>query len=230
MTVRISKPALNLREKLTELDKPRTVEQQQFWFDSLVTNGTFDNDISWWTDNSTGTGSISWNASGYLDLNTTDVSNRGEAEQAITIVANTTYVLSASVTTTVDVNIQVWSGSNQTGTLLFASNGTTTGDYSFTFNSLSFTTCYVVFQGNGAGANTVNVDNISVHEVDENGDVIHSLPLGWKPLHVYEEGLLQREGDVRDYTVINNGFDYKVKPAVAPGASTETCVIAEREL
>ena len=43
----------------------------------LIANGTFDTDISGWTDNSESGGSISWDASGYLNL-TTGASNLNE--------------------------------------------------------------------------------------------------------------------------------------------------------
>jgi hypothetical protein len=51
------------------------------------------------------------------------------------------------------------------------------------------------------------------------------MPKGWKPKDVFEHGLLQREGAANDYEVVYDGFDYKVKPTVAPTATTETCVI-----
>jgi hypothetical protein len=63
---------------------------------------------------------------------------------------------------------------------------------------------------------TATVDDILVFEVDSSGDVVQRLPKGWKPKDVFEDGLLQREGAAHDYTVVYDGFDYYVKPAVAP--------------
>ena len=47
MGVVISKPAINIREQLTELKATQGYEEQQFHFDNLVTNGTFDADTDW---------------------------------------------------------------------------------------------------------------------------------------------------------------------------------------
>jgi hypothetical protein len=79
----------------------------------------------------------------------------------------------------------------------------------------------------GAASQVAIYDNVSVYESDGT-DVVHRLPKGWKPKDVFEDGLLQREGAANDYEVVYDGFDYYVKPAVAPGASTQTCVIGVR--
>jgi hypothetical protein len=72
-------------------------------------------------------------------------------------------------------------------------------------------------------------DNISVYEVDPVDDkVIHTMPKGWKPLHVFEDGALQREGSAYDYTVEYDGFNYIVKETVAPVAPYSTTVIGVR--
>ncbi len=49
----------------------------------LITNGTFDGDISGWTDGSTGTCSIGWNAGGYLEVSS-DGSCYARAKQQLT--------------------------------------------------------------------------------------------------------------------------------------------------
>jgi len=50
MTVKITKPALNLREELASLrNQGSAYEESKFYLDSLVTNGTFDSDTSGWT-------------------------------------------------------------------------------------------------------------------------------------------------------------------------------------
>ena len=50
----------------------------------LVTNGTFDTDLSGWTDSSTGTGTVTVNGSNQVELYRADVSNRGIISQDIT--------------------------------------------------------------------------------------------------------------------------------------------------
>jgi hypothetical protein len=47
MTVIVSKPAVNLREELASLRNQGGYQEQQFYFDGLVTNGTFDTDTNW---------------------------------------------------------------------------------------------------------------------------------------------------------------------------------------
>ena len=49
MTVYIEKPAVNLREELASLRNQGGYQEQQFYFDGLVTNGTFDTDTTGWT-------------------------------------------------------------------------------------------------------------------------------------------------------------------------------------
>ena len=39
---------------------------------------------------------------------------------------------------------------------------------------------------------------------------------GWKPLHVFNAGLLQKEGSGDEYEVIYDGFTYTVSFSVAP--------------
>ena len=99
--------------------------------------------------------------------------------------------------------------------------------YTFTFTAKA-TTTYIHLASSGV-TDVTRWDNISVFEVDANDDVIHTMPKGWVPKDVFEDGLLQREGAAHDYTVVYDGFDYYVKPAVAPSATTTTCVIGVRK-
>lgn len=222
MTVYIEKPSLNLREELASLRNQGGYQEQQFYFDSLVTNGTFDANITGWTDSSTGTGSISWNASGYLNLSSTDTNNRGIASQSFSTVVGKAYVITSS-------QVGGLSGLFRVGTSVGGSENLSqsqpTGDYVNTFVATA-TTTYVTIYGNPIG--TTSYDNVSVFETDGT-DVVHRMPKGWVPLHVYEDGLLQREGAANDYEVVYDGFDYYVKPAVAPSATTQTCVIGVRK-
>ena len=224
MTVRINKNALNLREELTKAQGVVRYEQRQFWMDGLVENGTFDSDTSGWTDYSSGSGSASWNASGYIDL-TGAADGRGQVHQAISTIIGVTYVVKVEVTdsTPFQVIVGTSAGGNQLHSGLDSS-----GDKVVTFTATT-TTSYVALRSRQT-VETVSLDNVAVFEVDESDNVIHSVPLGFKPVHVYEDGLLQREGENHDYTVVDTGFGYQIKPTVAPSATTETCVIAEREL
>lgn len=212
MTVRINKPALNLREELTKAQSVVPYVQQQFWMDGLVENGTFD------------TGTEGWNLGtdwGYDSVNKriyrtgTTYHNLLMTSLYSKLVVGKRYVLKVEV------------GGNTVGIYTEAGNPQ---NIPIGVNSIEFT-----YKGNNypffyTSSASLWIDNVAVFEVDENDNVIHSLPLGWKPLHVYEDGLIQREGDVHDYTVVKTGGAYAIKPAVQPTATTETCVIAEREL
>ena len=51
---------------------------------------------------------------------------------------------------------------------------------------------------------------------------------GWKPLHVFNAGALQKEGTGDEYTVSYDGFIYTVSFNVAPTNLNDIGVIAER--
>jgi hypothetical protein len=207
MTVYIEKPALNLREELASLRNQGGYQEQQFYFDGLVTNGTFDADTDWtkgagWTIGS-GVASASSATSGLY--------------QALSLTVGAIYAITFTVSTLSagSVKPQIIGGTTVNGT-----SRNSTGTY---------TEYLVVAEGNigiqlvGASF-TGTVDNVSVFTSDGT-DVIHTMPQGWKPKDFYEDGLLQREGAANDYEVVFDGFDYSVKPAVAPSATTQSCVI-----
>lgn len=138
----------------------------------LVTNGTFDTDTSGWTDISEGTGSISWNASGYLNLTTgVDNSNEGRATQAFTTVVGKTYVAKASGVSG-DFYLQVGTTSNgdQLGQ---SSNDANNKEISFTATA---TTTYVNVRNFSNVSATSSVDNISVKEIDVDPSTARYLP------------------------------------------------------
>ena len=228
MTVRINKDALNLREELTKAQSVVPYVQQQFWMDGLVENGTFDNDISGWVGyNSTPT----WDSGGKLRIDAATGSDGAQTlNNAITgLTVGKQYILSCDIElgTASSAKVEIYQA--DTSNLLASIEKSSSGSYQAVFTATALTgTIYALSGASATG--TVFFDNIAVFEVDENDEVIHSLPLGWKPLHFYEDGLIQREGDVHDYTVVKTGGAYAIKPAVQPTATTETCVIAEREL
>ena len=221
MTVRINKPALNLREELTKAQGVVRYAQRQFWAGNLVNNGTFDSDVSSWTLSSGGTSSFTF-VSGQGVLARGDRPT-GSVYQAVDTVIGKTYQINVDKVSGFSiVNVGVNSGSSS----MYAG----TNDGSSVTATFVATTSKSYININNNQPSSATVDNISIIEVDENDDAIYSVPLGFKPVHVYEDGLLQREGENYDYTVVDTGFEYQIKPTVAPSATTETCVIAEREL
>jgi len=200
MTVYIEKPAVNLREELASLRNQGGYQEQQFYFDGLVTNGTFDADTNWIK----GTG---WTISG--GVATYSSATASQLQQTNVFEVGKTYRVYFDVTAV------------SAGYVVFAGiTALTVNSYSALFTATSTTA------GIYAGYNSnISIDNISVFEVDANDDVIHTMPKGWKPKDVFEDGLLQREGSAHDYEMVHDGFDYFVKPTVAPSATTQTCVI-----
>jgi len=216
MTVKISKPAVNLREELASLRNQGGYEEQKFYFDGLVTNGDFStSDLSDWSASSSNVALAV--VSGQLNV-VNSGSGYGYASYSVT--SGLTYIMKVD-----------WIQKEGQGRMFvgntFGSNNyfqlTAAGTHTQTFTATSDTLHIKIFDGYGGSATNI-FDNISVYETDGT-DVIHTIPKGWKPKDVYENGLLQREGSAHDYEVIYDGFDYVVKPTVAPSATTQTCVI-----
>lgn len=212
MTVRINKPALNLREELTKAQGVVRYEQRQFWMDGLVENGTFDSDLSGWTIINPSGSTVEY-SSARLRIVTDGVG--AGVSQSIFDIGKTYYIT---------FDYEAVSGALKLDSIINGLDITQTYSTTWTATQQSLT----FYRSSGAAEGYI--DNVRVFEVDENDNVIQSLPLGFKPVHVYEDGLLQREGENHDYTVTDTGFGYQIKPTVAPTGSTETCVIAEREL
>ena len=222
MTVIVSKPAVNLREELASLRNQGGYQEQQFYFDGLVTNGTFDADTDW-------TKETGWTISGGKlniadEASTSEVYNTGGQTFDPTKNYSVTFTISSS-TANFGVRIALITSGGITryvpGTYYTAD-----GTYSVLIpaGSFSYADAYMGFSRIGTHTGTLSIDDVAVFETDGT-DVIHPMPKGWKPKDVYEDGLLQREGSAHDYEVVYDGFDYYVKPTVAPSATTQTCVI-----
>lgn len=229
MTVRINKPALNLREELTKAQGVVRYEQRQFWMDGLVENGTFDADTSGWTAQ----GATLSIVNGFLRVTNVGGSNdyAYQIKNVLTAGKKYKFYFTIGIDKTGASNVYIGQGTTSSGLFddYYAATGLSPGDYSGTFTAQSETLSIYLGSYSTDGVH-VDYDNVAVFEVDENNNVIHRVPLGFKPVHVYEDGLLQREGENHDYTVVDTGFEYQIKPTVTPSATTETCVIAEREL
>ena len=221
MTVYIEKPAVNLREELASLRNQGGYQEQQFYFDSLVTNGDFAADTDW----TKGTG---WTISGGQAL-FTSAGGASELSQTIAVLPNTKYTVSWNVVSNSIVGNELYLvlGGSNIPPYVFDSTPVPNGIKSYTFTTGSVTSLVIGLRLNSNIniGDTLVVDNLSAFQVDANDDVIHTMPKGWKPKDVFEDGLLQREGSAHDYEVVYDGFDYKIKPTVAPSATTQTCVI-----
>ena len=222
MTVYTTKPAINLREELASLRNQGGYSEQQFYFDGLVTNGTFDTNTTGWTDYLATTSVTSG------EVETTNTGSAGGLYQDITTVVGGSYttMVVARCGTATAVDLRVYDGGGFS-TLIDSDTSASTSNVTFTISFVAVSSSTRIYlRGAGTGF-TAYFDNISVFNTDGT-DVIHTMPKGWKPKDVFEDGLLQREGAANDYTVVYDGFDYVVKPTVAPSATTQTCVIGVR--
>ena len=215
MTVIIEKPAVNLREELASLRNQGGYQEQQFYFDGLVTNGTFDSATTGW---SLVTGAATWSG-GTINIQPTSYEG---VRQDISVSVGKTYQVKIDVTATTVSTGRIYLGTLASNSAYANSSGRAVGTHTYTLTATTSTLRITLATADATG--NVNYDNVSVFETDGT-DVVHRMPKGWVPKDVYEDGLLQREGAANDYEVVYDGFDYFVKPTVAPSATTQTCVI-----
>ena len=213
MGVVISKPAINIREQLTELKATQGYEERQFHFDNLVTNGTFDTDTDWtkgtgWTINTTtGVATHAQSAGG------------GALSQELVWEVGKTYLISATIDTTSDATISnsslgIRNNAETTNLATLSLDPSISKEYTLLFTATETNSKVWVYSVD----EITSIDNISVYTSDGTY-IAFTMPKGWKPLHVYDDGVLQREGSAEDYEVTFDGFNYYVKPTVAnPGA------------
>ena len=129
----------------------------------LVTNGTFDTDISGWT--LIGDGSLAWNASGAIDVTSTTGVVR--ASQSFTTVAGHSYKVSGEVV--VDPGNDYFQvGTSEGGGQLFSVNNASAGLREGYFVATGTTTYISVGTFTGQ---TATFDNISVVEADADRSV-----------------------------------------------------------
>jgi len=133
----------------------------------LVTNGDFTTDTSGWTDASTGTGSISWNSSEYLQLNSTDSDNRGIAKQSFATEVGKVYTFTFEQVAGTEIALRL--GTTDTGSQYYNHPDDAVGVYAATFTATN-TTLYITIYGPQSSANT-QVDNISVRLAEEDRSV-----------------------------------------------------------
>lgn len=223
MTVNITKPALNLRAELKSPPRVRRWLEQQFWFENLIANGTFDAGVTGWTASAATLSATAGRLRVAYSSNTA-----GWAYISAPTQIGHNYRLSAELVSLTGSKAQLWAGSAHSNASDLLADPLTVGTNVRTFAPKQATT-FLSLVSNMASGQYADFDNVSLYPADAAGAVIHALPYGWKPLHVHEDGRLKREGALEDYTVSFDGFRYAVKPAIAPGAATETCIIAIRE-
>jgi len=125
-----------------------------------VTNGTFDTDTSGWS--SASAGALSW-VDGRMRLEVADGDINGGASQNVTVEVGKVYQFSADVTNISDGGFLALAGAT-----IYSLNGFTTNQsFNQVFVATTTTLTISIFaQNSGAGPDTIDVDNVSVKEID----------------------------------------------------------------
>ncbi len=229
------KDGVELRNAIERIERqlasPAYIEglrDQEFWFDNLVENGTFDLGITGWAATN-GNAALSHQAGEFRVENASN--NLGEAYQVIPLQGGVSYEIGATVTAINDVEAQFYlsTTASYSGTLVGGGKHTSTGAKSFTVDVASTGDYYLVLGHRGANTagKYAQYDNFYAYQTDGT-NIIHRMPTGWKPRRVFIDGILQREGATHDYEIKQDSEGYYIVPAVAPGANTETCILGVR--
>lgn len=117
----------------------------------LVTNGTFDSNITGWTDKSVGTGSIA-HSTNLMNIVSTDASNYGWAEQSITVVKGQRYILTFTIGTGA-VSVQV--GTATGGEQIYASTSMAAGTHTIEFTAIT-TAAFIGFKHTTSATHTLD--------------------------------------------------------------------------
>jgi hypothetical protein len=132
-----------------------------FSYTNLLTNGTFDSDISGWTDASIGTGSIAWDA-GRMLLTAAASTNRAYPQQAISTVPGRTYTVSFSATNIGFLRVGASDDVNNAANYDVLNQSSVAGANNFTFVAET-TTTYITFN-TGTLSGTMHLDDFVVFE------------------------------------------------------------------
>lgn len=145
------------------------VPRAQSWFSNtrdaeLVTNPNFDSNITGWTNSSEAGGSISWDATGYIDLIAADASGNTEgiAYQVITTVAGEWYTIECDRTTN-PIIVQTGTGIADNGKLCQSTNSS--GLFSANFRALTTSTYVTLRNHNFAGTSKVNSVSVKLANI-----------------------------------------------------------------
>jgi len=218
MTGSVNIPAEQLRaelKRLGALSAPALIanlRDQEFWFDNLVQNGGFDSDTVW-------TKGTNWSISGGVAVKAPTTAGSISAP-ASGLKAGRTFRISFDlVRSNASFRVQFLGG-----TIVDGTDVSTSATHVEHLTAVSGNNALNIY---GATNSDGTVDNVTLYESDGT-NIVHRLPTGWKPHRVFVDGMLQREGAADDYEVAYDGFDYFVKPTVAPSVTTQTCVIGAK--
>ena len=214
-------PALNLREKLAELAglKQRvSPDLVRCDFGNLVTNGTFDTDVTGWT--ASGSGDITFSSvSSKMEIVRGAGGIGGFPYQIISVEPGLRYLVSAEVVGAA----AVFHAGTSIGAADYAQITALLPDP----DAFTPTQNLMVLASWADTSSTSTLDNVSLYEADPSDDAPWlRLPYGYK---VGQRGMIVRDGVIlhpSDYTEITDSGQTFIKPIVAPGVSTEFSIWA----
>ena len=118
----------------------------------LVTNGTFDSNITGWTNKSVGSGSSIAHSTNLMNIVSVDASNYGWAEQSITVVKGQRYMLTFTIGTGA-VSVQV--GTATGGEQVYASTSMAAGTHTIEFTAIT-TAAFIGFKHTTGATHTLD--------------------------------------------------------------------------
>jgi hypothetical protein len=131
----------------------------------LVTNGTFDTNLTGWTLSASTP--PTWNAAGAMQFNS-DGATFSDADQSFSTVVGATYVLSVDMVNTAGSTL-VFVGTSQGGSQVLSDSISTIGVKVYTFTATTTTTWLRL--RDGSGASNQQIDNVSVKLADADRSV-----------------------------------------------------------
>jgi hypothetical protein len=124
----------------------------------LVTNGTFDTDVSGWSNNATEL--LTWNSSGYADIDRNGGSSQGQCYQYITTEIGKSYVVAVDVLA-VSHGFQVYYDGNSMPSTSGSTVTNTTGTFYWWFTATN-TSTKIDLSAVQSSSGTASVDNVSI--------------------------------------------------------------------
>ena len=164
MPVKISKPAINLREELASLrNQGGLPKEDKLYVGDFIQNGDFSNGLSGWTDYSEGQGSATISNGKVVLYNyNSNANNEGIIAQKLTLVKGKTYKLKVDVSGQhVIINLGTSAMNNS-----YYQSPNTNSNFTTTFEAQA-DEVWLTLRNYNSGGNA-EVDNVSVQEVGEN--------------------------------------------------------------
>lgn len=174
----------------------------------LVTNGTFDSDISGWNNTDTSRGTISY-SSGKIRVTNDGTNNYPNASQQLTnLIPGNRYIVEA------DIDIGTSTRARLYSYLLGSTDATSSGKYNLVFTATSSSHNVVLYNyETGNTGSYVEFDNISVKQVDETYRAKIDAPIGTALTNTtyFEDrtqiGVTNQQLAYHAYNVLTNSYE-----------------------